>query len=199
MRLSWKASYLASVTLVLGLFGCNDSPTASDRLPERSAAEFFDRAPAAGFSALEWREPVEQSIEIHQEIGPAGGVIQLWRAGVRIRFPEGAVSENVLIQARALPGSVVAFEFGAHGLTFDVPVEIRIDSERLSGSWLDRGEAEIFHRKEIRRYLLGLLGVYFMGDYTSGVTPMETLPIYVEDGAVVLEITHFSGYAVASG
>ena len=169
------------------------------RPPGRSAADFFDRAPATGFGALEWREPVAENIGIHKEIGPAGGEIQLWRAGVRIHFPAGAVSQNVLIQARALPGSVVAFEFGAHGLSFDVPVEIRIDSERLSGSWLARGEEEISDGTKIRRHLLGLLGVYFVGDSTSGVTPVETLPMYMEDGAVVLEITHFSGYAVASG
>ena len=137
MRLLRKASYLASVTLVLCL---------------------------CGFGALEWREPVGENIGRQQEIGPAGGEIQLRRAGVRIRFPEGAVSENVLIQARALPGSVVAFEFGAHGLTFNVPVEIRIDAERLSGSWLDRGEEEIFRGTKVRRYLLGLLGVYYVGD-----------------------------------
>ena len=53
-------------------------------------------------------------IEVRQEIGSAGGVIHLWGTGVEIRFPEGAVSESVLIEARAVPGSVVAFEFGTH-------------------------------------------------------------------------------------
>ena len=76
---------------------------------------------------------------------------------------------------------------------------LSIDSERLSGSWLARGEEEVLAGTKIRRHLLGLLGVYFVGNSTSGVTPVETLPLYMEDGAVVLEITHFSGYAVASG
>ncbi len=196
LRTTW---YLAAVTLVLGAFGCIDQPTAGDFPSQTSAAEFFDRAPAPGFGALEWREPVGPDTRALHEIGPAGGIIQLWRAGVEIRFPEGALSETVLIEARALPGSVVAFEFGAHGLKFQVPVEIRIQRDRLAGGWLDRGAEEIYDGSEVRRYLLGLLGVYFVGDPRSEVTPLETLPIYLDDGDIVLEITHFSGYAVASG
>ena len=199
MQLLRKTWCLAALTLVLGVFGCTDQPTAGDRGPQTSAADFFDQAPAPGFGALEWREPIAPDVEILEEIGPSGGIVRLWRAGVEIHFPEGAVSENVLIEARALAGSVVAFEFGTHGLRFDVPVEIRIDRERLIGSWSEQGEEEIFNGVEIRRYLLGLLGVYFVGNSTSEVTPIEILPIYLDDGDIVLEITHFSGYAVATG
>ncbi len=199
MQLLRNAWSLASVALVLGLFACTDLPTAGDPYSERSAADFFDRAPAPGFGALEWRDPVTEEIEVRQNIGSAGGVVHLWGTGVEIRFPEGAVSESVLIEARAISGSVVAFEFHTHGLTFGVPVQVRIDADRLAGSWLERDVEEIFDGTEIRRYLEGLLGVYFVGDTTSGVTPVETLPIYIDDGAVVFEITHFSGYAVASG
>ena len=199
MQLLRNAWSLASVVFVLSLFACTDLPTAGDPSPVTSATHFFDRDPAPGFGALEWRDPVTEEIEGRQYIGSAGGVVHLWGIGVEIRFPKGAVSESVLIEARALPGSVVAFELHRHGLTFDVPVEIRIDGDRLAGSWLERGAEEIFDGTEIRRYLQGLLGVYFVGDTSSGVTPVETLPVYLDDGDVVLEITHFSGYAVASG
>ena len=201
------ARYLCNTTL--GLFACTDLPTS----PERSAAGFFDRAPAPGFEALEWREPVDEDVVARRVIGPAGGVIQLWGIGVEIHFPEGAVSESELIEARVLQGSVVAFGFGAHGLTFGVPVQIRIASERLAGSWLEWGEEEIFDGDEMGHYLVGLLGVYFEGESRSEVTPLKTVPIYMDDGTVVLEITgeaiapeteHFFGiahfgYAVASG
>ena len=83
-------------------------------------------------------------------------------------------------------------------MTFGVPVEIRIEVDRLAGSWLEWGAQDIFNGRAIRRYLMGLLGVYFVGDPTFEVTPVQTLPIYIDDGAVVLEIIHFSGYAVAS-
>ena len=54
MRLLRKAWYPIPVTLVLGLFGCADHPT----------------APAPGLGVLEWREPVEE-IVANQMIGPA--------------------------------------------------------------------------------------------------------------------------------
>ncbi len=216
MQLLRNVWSLASVILVLALFACTNLPTAVDPSPERSASDFFDRAPAPGFGALEWREPLDEDVVARGVIGPAGGVMQLWGTGVEIRFPEGAVSESVLIEARALQGSIVVFGFGAHGLTFGVPVQIRIASERLAGSWLEWGEEEIFDGDEMRRYLVGLLGVvYFEGDSTSEVTPLKTLPVYMDEGTVVLEITdgegvvpeteHFFaiarylGYAVASG
>ena len=120
----------------------------------------------------------------------------------------------MLIEVGALPGSVVAFEFGAHGLTFSVPVEVRIDAERLAEAWLDWGEEKIFNGDEMRRYLVGLVGVYFEGASTSAVTPLKTLPAYMDDEAVVFEImgdepvfpetetfrseAAFRGYAVAS-
>ncbi len=119
MRLLRNVWSLASVTLVLGLFACTDLPTAlptaGDPPPERSAADFFTRAPAPGFEALEWREPVDEDVVARRVIGPAGGVIQLWGTGVEIHFPEGAVSDSELIEARVLQGSVVAFGLGAHG------------------------------------------------------------------------------------
>ena len=213
MLCSRKDCYLASVALALSIFGCTgtDLPTASDAFSERSAADFFDQAPASGFGALQWIEPATQTIEVRREIGPAGGVIRLLRGGVEIHVPKGAVEETVMIEARALPGSVVAFEFDANGSIFGVPLELRIDRNRLAGSWSDQGGEEIL---EGGRYLRGLLGVYFVGDSTSEVTSLATFPMYLEDGHVVLELTHapwrpgqggfpdspvLKGYAVASG
>ena len=175
---SLKSTWYLISMLVLGLFGCTDHPTASDPSPQTSSSDFFAWAPAPGFGALEWRKPVEREVESRQVIGPAGGIMRLSGTGVEIHFPEGAVSESVLIEARALPGSVVAFELGAHGLTFGVPIEVRIAAESLAGPWLEWGEEEISHGDEMRPYLLGLIGVYFQGASTSAVTPLVTRRIY---------------------
>ena len=216
MRLLRNTCYLICATLALGLFACNDLPTASAPSPQTPAADFFDRAPAPGFSALEWREPIEREVVARQVIGPAGGVIQLRGTGVEISFPEGAVSESVLIEARAVPGSVVAFEFGVPGLAFGVPVQVRIDRERLAGPWLEWGVEEVPDGDVLRHYLVGLIGVHFEGNSRFSVTPTGILPIYMDGETVVLEIMntealapeteHFSfaiagfmGYAVASG
>ena len=189
MKLLRKAWYPIPVTLILGLFGCTAHPTASDPSQQTSSGNFFDRAAAPGRAALEWREPLGQEIVVHQVIGPAGGVIELLGTGIEIRFPEGAISETVMIDARALEGSVVAFEFGAPGLTLGTPIEIRIDVEGLTGSWWE------------------LVGVYPEGS-TSEVTPLEIFPIIEDGGSILFEISQkeidfcncaFFGFAVASG
>jgi hypothetical protein len=105
----------------------------------------------------------------------------------------------VLIEVRALPGSVVAFEFGVHGLIFGGPVELRIDAERLAGGWLEWGEEEIFDGDEMRRYLVGLVGVYFEGAFTSAVTPLQTLRMYMGDETVSPGTEHFGGVAAFRG
>ena len=199
MRPTRGASRLLPLWVLFGVLACGDLPTAEhpQALSDRSAANFFDRPPAAGFEALEWASPLEDEVRIERIIDSSGGEIRLGRTGVTILFPEGAVTETVLIEARALAGSVVAFEFGSHGLTFDAPVQIRIDAERLVGSWSDVDDSELYD-DEARTYLLRLIGVYFETDPLRGAMPLETLPIYIEDGDVVLEISHFSGYAVAS-
>ncbi len=177
MKLLRKAWYLIPVTLVVGLLGCTDLPTASDLSHQTSSDNFV---------ALEWREPLAQEVVVQQVIGPAGGVIELLGTGIEVRFPEGAVSESVLIEARALQGSVVAFEFGLPGLIFGAPIEIRIDGEGLAGPWLE------------------LLGVYFVGGSTSDLTPLETFPVRDDGGSILFEVppnqgNELRGYAVASG
>ena len=198
MKLLKNTWCLIGVTLVSGLFGCTDQPMASDPFPPTSAVD------DAGFDALEWREPIGQEVVARQIIGPAGGVIRLRGIGVEISFPEGAVSESVLIEARALAGSVVAFAFEAQGLTFGVPIEIRIDSEGLAGRWSE------------------LFVVLSEGASPSRVTPppagvsggprpgSRALPADSQWGSIVIEIIRMDGessffrvelfgYAVASG
>jgi len=139
---------------------------------------------------LEWREQVGEDIVARQVIGPAGGVIELRGTGIQIHFPEGTFSEDILIEVRALEGSVVAFEFGASGLTFGVPIEVRIDIRELAGPWSE------------------LLGIHFEGGSRSQVTTLETFPIRYDGGSILLEISQedidlcrcdLFGYAVASG
>ncbi len=191
---------LLPLWVLCGVLACTDLPTAEHPqvLSGGSAATFFEKPPAAGFEALEWANPIETEVRIERIIDSKGGEIRLGTTGVTIRFPQGAVTETVTIQARALAGSVVAFEFGAHGLTFDAPVQIRIDAKKLVGSWLDVDSSELYGGDEDHDYLLRLIGVYFVASPLRGVVPLETLPIYLEDGDIVLEIRHFSGYAVAS-
>ena len=181
MKLLRKAWYLIPVTLVVGLSGCTDLPTASDLSDPTSSDELV---------ALEWRDPLAEDIVARQVIGPAGGVIELEGTGATIHFPEGAVSESALMEVRALQGSAVAFEFELPGFTFDVPIEVRIESEALAGQWS------------------GVLSVLVEGDSASEATlPPAGVPAARvrfngddgnPDGRASFRVELF-GHAVASG
>lgn len=194
---------LLSLAVLIGAFACTDLPTATEPVIETGeATPFFLRAPAPGMEVLHrrrsgnTRDAGNTAIIVRKKIDQKGGVIQLGELGMRIYFPRGALSRKTEITVKAFGGSAVAFEFGPHGLTFNVPVEIRIDknSPLLSGytggydsDWGEAGYA-----------LDGLVGVYFLGNPATGVTPLETIPIYMDGDELVFEIWHFSGYAVAS-
>jgi hypothetical protein len=188
------------LAVLIGIFGCSDLPTVPESVIEtEDATPFFLRAPRPGMDVLRKRGRSKDSrsagTTASKRIGERGGVIELKGLGVRILFPRRALSERTRITVDVFGGSAVAFEFAPHGLTFRVPVEIRIavDSPLLSGYGNHESDRESAH------YVLrDLVGVYFLGSPSAGVTPLETLPIYVEGDELVLEISHFSGYAVAS-
>ncbi len=188
---------LLSLVALLGVLACSDLPTAQERVIETGEpAAFFLTAPGPGIVALRSHHPLKGAVTVTKSIGPKGGVIKIKKLGVRIYFPKRALSEKTEITVKALGGSVVGFEFGPHGLTFDAPVEIRIDRDSPLLADLDLGDDD----GDGSAYTLsGLVGIYFLGDPLTGVIPLETLPMYVDGDVVVLEISHFSGYAIASG
>ncbi len=188
---------LLSLAVLLGVFACADLPIAPEPVIETGEPPaFFMTAPGPGIVALRSHHPLKKAISVSKRIGPRGGVIEIKKLGVRIYFPKGALSERTRITVKALAGSVVGFEFAPHGLIFDVPVEIRIDKDSPLLADFDVGSEE--HDGDGSAYTLpGLVGVYFLGDPATGVIPLETLPIYMDGDDLVLEITHFSGYALA--
>ncbi len=190
---------LLSLAVLLGVFACADLPTAPEPVIETGEPPaFFMTAPGPGIVALRSHHPLKKAIWVRERIGPEGGVIVIDQLDVRIYFPTGALSKRTWITVNALEGSVVGFELAPHGLIFDVPVEIRIDKNSPLLADFDVGSVE--SDGDGSAYTLpDLVGVYFLGDPATGVIPLEILPIHVDGDDLVLEIIHFSGYAVASG
>lgn len=196
--------HMMSFLVLWGLWSCGQTPTdGGPRDPsEDLEPAFFARAPEPGFAAHTWRDSRAEPLTVVETVGPEGGMIEFRELGASIIFPKGALSERLTIEARAIAGPVVAFEFSPHGIEFDVPVQIRIDSERLTSGWsTDAESTDVLGTRQImRRNLFKLIGVYYTGhEAGKGVVPLESLPMYFEDGDVVLEVHHFCGYAVASG
>ncbi len=176
----------ASVTLV----GCTESSptTLSDDL----STSFFARPPAPGFDALRRAAPLAHDVTVTRLIGPEGGRIAIPEAGITFVVPPNALGEATEITMKALAGEATAVEFAPHGLEFDVPasMHVRPEGTLAEPTWLQRPNGTSLDR---------FMGVYFEGDPDLGVEPVENIPTYVQDGAIVFDVQHFSGYVTASG
>ena len=124
--------------------------------------------------------PLANDVSTSKVIGRAGGWIISWQGGVSLWVPAGALKKDVEITVTALAGDKVAFDFQPHGLSFHEPVRIGI----VKGTGFAESEA---------------FGVYYDGDPKNNPKVLEFFPVFDWDGFTVLETTHFSGYALASG
>jgi hypothetical protein len=121
-----------------------------------------------------------------------GGVIALPSAGLRVTFPAGAVTEPVDVTVRTASARRVAYEFEPHGLIFARPVLVE---QVLSGTSAasDAG---------LRRALVATYVATGFDDRADGaVDADEVLPVRLDARGRVasFEVTHFSGYQLASG
>lgn len=125
--------------------------------------------------------------------GPNGATSRNSATGLTVVIPQGALAANTTITVKALAGSVVAYEFQPHGITFAKPVTLRQDLSLTNVA-----------------AILGLTpmaGAYYntstlpLDPSTGLVTVNELEPTTVDllHLAVSFKIGHFSGYVVAYG
>jgi hypothetical protein len=133
--------------------------------------------------------PLSRDVTVSKVIGAAGGTLSIPEAGVKLVVPAGAVSSNINFSMTALRGPLIAYEFGPHGTTFDVPLQIEQqtsglfiigDDDMTAGYWTDRADLE--------------------NEETIGDLAEEN-PVSRDTAKSLLRfnIHHFSGYLVASG
>ena len=127
-------------------------------------------------------------------IGPEGGEITLPGAGFRMRIPAGALAEPTAISVAAHRGKAVAYEFGPHGIEFLAPVVIE---QQLAGTNAERNPRVI--RSLGAGYYPG--GDASIDDATGTATIIERMGTHMSSdlSTVIFEITHFSGYLIATG
>jgi ZU5 domain len=75
--------------------------------------------------------PLAADITVSQTIGAAGGTLSIPAAGVTVVVPAGALSSNTLITMTARKGSLVAYDFAPHGITFAKPL---VFTQSLTGT-----------------------------------------------------------------
>ncbi len=196
-----KKTRLAFLLALLGAAAtaCSDESHPARPGPQTAPFEpvaFFDHAPAPGMDVLRRTVPLPHDVSETVRIGPDGGRIKLFDAGIYVGIPPGALDEEIDITLTAFAGDRVAFEFAPHGTTFARALKIGLDVVNT--------EAEhLLYESPCRnadQSLCDYLGVYYDGDGSvGGVTTLETFPVFLNSGGKLWFWTdHFSGYALAT-
>ena len=183
---------LAAVTVIGAACSDGSSPMAHDDLTFDTP--FFSTAPAPGMDVLARTVPLAQSVGVKMEIqAEDGGTLSLPSAGITVRIPEVAIDEDeygedVVVALEAFAGDRVAFEFHPHGIDFLEPVTIEIDVVDTEAEFLLNNPSAVS----------SFLAVYYLGDGSQGnVSATETFQVSFQNGKLVFETDHFSGYAIA--
>jgi len=133
--------------------------------------------------------PLASSITVTKTIGSEGGTLSIPQAGVTVTVPSGALASNTVITMTARAGTLIAYDFAPHGITFAKPL---VFTQSLAGT----------NASLLTAPLLAL------GYYTdpSLLTSVGGIVSELLSGNVNLlswtftaKIPHFSGYMVAVG
>lgn len=143
-------------------------------------------------SVLRRKTALASDITASALVGEEGGFLAIPGAGLRVDIPRGAVlGSPIRITARAMAGSVVAYDFEPHGIRFAKP--LRVTQELGGTQWLQTNP-------------LLLKAVYFKDasqvDVLTGLVKIdEVLPVNLDAlrGRLSFGVAHFSGYAVSTG
>lgn len=133
--------------------------------------------------------PLPDPITVSKTIGRDGGVLSIPAAGVSVVVPAGALNGDTKITMTARAGSLLAYDFDPHGVTFNVPL---VFNQSLNGT-----NAGLLAP-------LGLKLAYYTDPSLLGTT--TALVSELIDGVTNLltrtftaPIKHFSGYIVICG
>jgi hypothetical protein len=133
--------------------------------------------------------PLEQELSTSAVIGPAGGTLELPDAGLKLIVPKNAVASNVTFTVKALPGAMLAYEFGPHGTVFRTPLRVEQDIKQVLLPADESVVAGYFPDQDD-----------LLADEVVG-TINEKLPaqLDVTGSKVRFDVSHFSGYLIATG
>ena len=179
---------------VLGLVatvGCsNDGATAPASPFSEIRKEVVD--PAIISPVLQRKKAIRINRTNHFRIDQQGGWYSIPEAGLYIFVPANAVSEPLTISAKALTGDLMAYEFGPHGTRFNVPLQM----------YQDLGLAHITAHTDLSKFEVGYFADENTLNYqTDKVAVNEFIPtgVVFEGRALRFEVSHFSGYVIATG
>jgi hypothetical protein len=186
---------LAALALgALALASCGGEhptlPQLQQYAPEAPAADLLGGVTSlVGMNGLQRTTPLAVPITVSKAIGADGGTLAIPEAGVTVTVPRGALATTTTITMTARAGTLVAYDFAPHGITFAKPL---VFSQQLRGT-----NATLLSAPLLR------LGYY---ENENLLTKTGGLVSELLGGAVntltwtfTSTIPHFSGYIVTCG
>jgi hypothetical protein len=142
--------------------------------------------PVAG---VQRNTPLAAPITVTQTIGSAGGTLSIPAAGVTVTVPVGALTAPTVITMTARAGSLVAYDFAPHGITFRKPLVFTQKLSVTTASLLSAPLMQLGYYSDPS--LLGTLG--------GLVSELLGGSVNLVSWTFTSTIPHFSGYMVACG
>ena len=186
---------VAAIALsALTLVSCStDLPTALPQLqqspPQEASSDLLGLTSLLGMNGLQRTRALAVPITVSKAIGPDGGTIAIPEAGVTVTVPRGALAATTKITMTARSGTLVAYDFAPHGITFAKPL---VFSQKLSGT-----NATLLSAPLLR------LGYYEDANLltkTGGVvSQLLGGVVNALSWTFTSSIPHFSGYMVSCG
>ena len=191
----------AVAVVSLALFAaCSSEPTSGPTSPLSAPAG----APAADLlggltstvnktltlvAGVQRNTPLTSSITVSRTIGSSGGTISIPQAGVTVTVPVGALSSATEITMTARAGSLLAYDFAPHGITFAKPL---VFSQSLAGTSASVLSASLMQ--------LGYYSDPSLLTSTGGlVSELISGTVDLVSWTFTSNIKHFSGYLIACG
>ena len=196
MKAQWVRVGGAALIMSVVIAACNGdratgvSPIGTGVRPVRAMLKKMKLPATADTVTVATRmAPLAAEVSVSKVIGSAGGTLDVPEAGLRVTVPRNAVSSDVTFTVTALQGSMLAYEFGPHGITFAAPLKIEQD---IKGVLLPADES--------------VVAGYFPDQDDLAVddvvgTINEKLPAQLDvvGNKIRFDVYHFSGYLIATG
>lgn len=140
-------------------------------------------------TGLQRTTPLAAPITVTKTIGLYGGVLAIPQAGVSVIIPYGALTQPTTITMTARAGSLVAYDFAPHGITFAKPL---VFTQSLSGT-----NATLLSAPLLR--LAYYTDPSLLGSVTGTVSELIGGVTNLLTWTFTAPIKHFSGYMVSCG
>lgn len=187
--------FTALVFSAIALVSCGiDQPTAVPRsevaAPGAPNASLLTTVTSLlSVEGLQRTTPLAAPITVSKSIGTDGGTLSIPEAGVTVFVPRGALTQPTTLTMTARAGSLVAYDFAPHGITFAKPLVFTQSLKGTNASLLTAPFLQLGYYPDANLLTkTGGLVSELLGGTLNTLTWSFTAPI-----------PHFSGYIVTSG